>query len=447
MPSRFLSGYLLFPIILFCVACQPENTTTNMDKDYSLNTPKWPSDTIEEFQIPAELSRDQYYDKLLGSLVGSAIGDAMGAPTEMWHRNDIDVMLGYVDSLDALIREGSPEGPWETNLPEGGTTDDTRWKYLTGGWLAGYAQHQGRLDARSFAQLITNHYLDDTQNALDVRSFDPEPLERELRRMTWLQEWAKVAKPYYEGDLDAYSYALNRFYGGEMACAGMLYAPMIGAYYPGHSERAYTEGYRLGIFDLGYARDITGLTAAYVAEAMKPNIPFEQITLLSRSTDPLNYSKSRLVGRISYRIFRDVKYLVNEAKSLTREDIPADLVMPKNYKYDSLYLVQLQKAYDLLDEKLQDIPFHAGEIHLINLAALEFGQGDFSKTLEFVTNYGRDNDTVGAVTGAILGAYLGYEDLPQDLARTSLQVNEDILGISLKTLAEDLTEQVYGPIQ
>jgi ADP-ribosylglycohydrolase len=425
-------------------ACGPDRSSGEGETDYSLKTPKWPEDTIEVFQIPEALSREEYYDKLLGSLVGSAIGDAMGAPTEMWHRDDIKVMMGYVDSLDVLIREGSPEGPWEGNLPEGGTTDDTRWKYLTGGWLAGYGQHQGRLDAKAFARLIIDHYQEDTRTALDVRSFDPEPLERELRRMTWLQEWAKVAKPYYEEDLDGYSYALNRFYGGEMACAGMLYAPMIGAYYPAHPERAYAEAYRLGIFDLGYARDITGLTAAYVAAAMQPDIPFERITLLSRSTDPLHYANSRLVGRISYRLYQDARYIVHEARGLTEADISEDLKSPKNFKRGALYLTQLQRAYELLDDKLQDIPFHAAEVHLINLVALEFGQGDFRKTLEFVTNYGRDNDTVAAVTGAILGAYLGFEALPPELAETSLKANEELLGISLKDLARDLTGQVYG---
>lgn len=443
MPFILRYASIIFILLLSLNACQSDKPAEGAT-DYSLNAPKWPADTIEEFHIPENLSREEYYDKLLGSLVGSAIGDAMGAPTEMWHRDDINIMLGYVDSLDALIREGSPEGPWEDNLPEGGTTDDTRWKYMTGGWLARYDQHQARLDAKAFARLITDHYLEDTQTALDVRSFDPEPLERELRRVTWLQEWAKVAKPYYEEKLDEYSYALNRFYGGEMACAGMLYAPMLGAYYPAHPERAYTEAYRLGIFDLGYARDITGLTAAYVAEAMQPGIPFERITLLSRSTDPLNYFNSRLVGRISYRLYQDAKYIVHEAKALTEEDIPRDLKLPKNFKRGPLYLTQLQKAYELLDEKLQDIPFHAAEVHLINLTALEFGRGDFAKTLEFVTNYGRDNDTVAAVTGAILGAYLGFEALPQDLVKTSLEANEKLLGISLKDLARDLTVQLYG---
>ena len=76
-------------------------------KDKELEEPTWPED----------LDKDQYRDKILGLLVGSAIGDAMGAPTEMWHRDQIKMQRGYVDDLQAVIREGSPEGPWAYNMP------------------------------------------------------------------------------------------------------------------------------------------------------------------------------------------------------------------------------------------------------------------------------------------------------------------------------------------
>ena len=83
----------------------------------------------------SKLSKERLYDKVLGMLVGSAIGDAMGAPTEMWSRADIGINYGFVDDLDTLVREPSAEGPWEYNLPAGGTTDDTRWKKLVSEFL------------------------------------------------------------------------------------------------------------------------------------------------------------------------------------------------------------------------------------------------------------------------------------------------------------------------
>lgn len=424
--------YFLLSILLFS-ACKNESTS---------NTFPSPDDPIISYNEDwdSNLTKEMYYDKLLGALVGSAIGDAMGAPTEMWHHSNIKVQWGYVDKFDAVIREGSPEGPWEDNMKGGSTTDDTRWKYLTGQFLLAQAKTDS-LSPKAFAQHIIQIYLDETKQAKAVDAFAPEPLERELMHMTWLQEWAKVAKPYLENDLEGYVYALNRFYGGEMACAGMLYAPLIGAYYPSTPERAYLEAYRLGLFDIGYARDITGLTAALVAKAMQPNIQASDITSVCYQTDPLRYANSRLVGRIAHRIYQDAKYIAHTASNV--DSIEKKIKLPRGYKRDSLYWQQLQKAYELLDEKLQDIPFHAGEIHLINLTAIEFSQGDFSKAIEFVVNYGRDNDTVAAVTGMILGAFIGFKALPQDLAQQAIQVNREVVKIDLVQLAEDLTNKRF----
>jgi ADP-ribosylglycohydrolase len=114
--------------------------------------------------------------------------------------------------------------------------------------------------------------------------------------------------------------------------------------------------------------------------------------------------------------------------------------MPTNAAQDTLYYAQMERAYSLLEKKLQDIPFHAAEIHLINLTALEFSEGDFMKAMEFVVNFGRDNDTVGAVTGAILGAYWGAKKLPQTLVNQALEVNKNTVGIDLEELANKIVE-------
>ena len=55
------------------------------------------------------------------------------------------------------------------------------------------------------------------------------------------------------------------------------------------------------------------------------------------------------------------------------------------------------------------------EIFLLILTALEFCHYDYEKSLVFITNYGRDNDTAGVIAGAILGASVGYEGLPKEI--------------------------------
>ncbi len=406
----------------------------------SFPVPSFDGLTAEEPMWPEDLDREAYQDKILGLLVGSAIGDAMGAPTEMWSRDDIEVQWGYVNRLDDVIREGSPEGPWDFNLPAGGTTDDTRWKFLMGKFLTSYTSKQDSLDPKDFAEYIIAIYLNEKDQISRVTDFDPDRLETEVRHMTWLQEWAKVARPYLQKDIDGYAYALNKFYGGEMACAGMLYTPMIGSYYPGAPYRAYQQAYRLGLFDLGYARDISALTSAYIAQAFNPSTNVEEILAITKNIDPNGYFKSRLVGRIAHQIYLDARKIVHQAIRIDSTEMTPDRDLPSGYRYGGYYHAQVEKAYDLLDDKLQDIPFHANEIHLINLTGILFTKGDFERAIEFVVNFGRDNDTVAAVTGAILGAYWGAERLPSPWVEKVTETSRNIIGIDLEALAQEIVD-------
>ncbi|MPR33075.1 hypothetical protein GBK04_06815 [Cytophagaceae bacterium SJW1-29] len=63
--------------------------------------------------------------------------------------------------------------------------------------------------------------------------------------------------------------------------------------------------------------------------------------------------------------------------------------------------------------------------------------------MAFIINYGRDNDTVGAVAGAILGAYWGADRLPQAQSKLVREVCKNQLGIDLEKLAQQMTDKVY----
>jgi len=392
---------------------------------------------------PISISKSTLKDKVLGMLVGSAIGDAMGAPTEMWSRYNIQTEFGFVNKLDDMVRAPSPEGTWQMNLPAGGTTDDTRWKGLLTDFIlqegTGFYQAEGS-DPYHFAAFIVDIYKEKIKDLKNTDSFSPAPFEEALMKMSWLQEWAVVAKPFSEKDLEGYAYALNHFYGGEPTCAGMLYAPMIGLAYPNDPTNAYHSAYRLGIFDLGYARDITGLTAAMTAAAMAEDATPESILNTLRDIDPNDYFNSRLVGRSAQRFYQDAFYAVSEAKKLTKSAIDVSQIKLPYQGKDTLYFAQMQQLFDALDAKNEDMAFHPGEIHQINLTALLFTDFDFQKSMEFVINYGRDNDTVAAITGAILGAMHGYDKLPKAAAQTVLSVNKAQLGIDLELMADQLTE-------
>ena len=406
-------------------------------------------------QAPTE--RALLYDRVLGSLVGSAIGDAMGAPTEMWSREQIQAEYGFVSDLHTAMRPPSPEGTWAMNVRAGATTDDTRWKALMVDYLTGTGKDVTAsgpaLRADDLARLLSSRFSGEIETIRGLGMDDPAPeLIRGVMRMQWLQEWNTVARAYLTGDVDRFTRALDRFYGGEMVCAGMLFSPTLGAYYPGDPEAAYVNTYGVDVYDLGYARDISAATAAMVAAAMRPDATRESVLSVLADIDPEGYFDTRLVGRQAFEMLREARLIVHTARKVevsTSGPPPPALgsgsavqIHPwANSGLTPLERARLEAAYLLLDAKRQRMPFHAGEIHLVNLTALVYSDFDFPTAMAFVVNFGRDNDTTAAVTGAILGAWLGAEKLPREQVRQSLEKNRG-LGIDLEALADRLTTAI-----
>lgn len=405
--------------------------------------PRSPLDIDEPVNIPyamdsLKLSDDTYYDKVLGALVGSAIGDAMGAPTEMWDRNDIRLKYGYVTGLTRATRVQSAEGSWEHNLEAGATTDDTRWKYLM---VKYFGLHRTNASPQHFAKFITDYYQEVASGLADKQILiDPDVLDSKLEKVDWIKEWARVALAYQK-DNETFMRAQSRFYGGEMSCAGMLYTPMFGIKAP-NPEVAYDQAYKHTLFDHGYAKDISSLVAVLAHMAMRTQ-SMDSILNAAIFVDPYRYQDSRLVGRISNDIALDSRKKVWLAREIGRTDsiLSQDslgLKIPAGYNGSDLDWVQQEFIYRLLEENQRDIAFHAGEIWEILITGLEYGQGDFNTTLQFIVNYGRDNDTTGAIAGFILGAKVGYSGLPEQLKTKVLAVNKNQLGIDLEALAKEL---------
>ncbi len=368
-----------------------------------------------------KLTRTELHDKILGSLVGSAIGDAMGAPYEMWPRADIFQKRGYINQLDTVYRWAGAEGPWKNDLPPGGTTDDTRWKKFTVDFLVKQNPNLP-LSPTTFAQTFINQYNNYTKE---------QPIDS--MKLDWLIEWVKIAKPFVQKDYLKYQQNLIKFYGGDLACGGLLYSPCIGMYYPGNAQKAYAEAYNLALWDQGYARDLTALAAAMVAEAMKKEPKKEEMLAIFEKLDPEGFHQSRLVGRLSAGLLYKAKYIVKMADStnIGNETDP-----------DKIYLLKQETAFKLLHEQNEKLPFHAGELMLQILTSFLFTDFDFQKSIAFLVNNARDNDTNSAIAGSILGAMVGFEKLPVKMRNQVLEVNKNKLGIDLEKMANELTDKV-----
>ncbi len=338
---------------------------------------------------------------MLGCLLGSAIGDALGAPVEMWSRQTIAATHGLINRLLPLKRAASPEGPWGDDLPCGSSTDDTRWKALFIEFLTGTDPGRLRswpteLSPERFCQLICRKYAE-------------AALRPEHERL-WLEEWDRVAWAYLNRDQGDYRLALSRFYGGEMTCAGMLYAPVIGAAFPGAPAQAYRQAHRLALFDQGYAPDLSALVAAMTAAALRIDASPDTILAVIEEIDPFDYSRSRLVGRRAWHGYQLARDLAQQACG------------------------DWERAYQLLDAHQQNFPFHPYEIWLVLLTACQVCGFQFRPTLAFIVNYGRDNDTTAAIAGAILGGLHGATSLCEDLVGPTMEAHL-ALNLDLAELA------------
>ncbi len=403
-----------------------------------------PPSTIDQHLV-AMYDKKDLHDRILGGLLGTSIGDAMGAPTEMWSREAIQAEYGHISTLTDMVREPSGEGTWGWNLPAGGSTDDTRWKKLL---IDVLTQPEDPDPARALAlSIIQEHDL-----ALSLlgkqQSSQVEPYEGLLRQAHWLSEWVKVARPFVAGDHAKYQEALHRFYGGEMVCAGMIYAPAVGLRYPGQPARAYEVAYQMDIYDLGYARDMTGLIAAMVSAACAPQASRDTILGVIRTVDPKGYFQSRLVGRTAYKAYQRALRIVQQARSVDAEAYLAGkdrlpLALPMSSPAERQRYAAWATAYGSLDQELRRMPFHPDEIWLVVLTGMMMGEFEYLSTMEFIVNFGRDNDTSAAMAGAILGALHGAEALPDSLKAPVLQTSAE-LELHLPALSDQLIQAIFS---
>src|SRR5690606_3919416 len=161
----------------------------------------------------------------------------------------------------------------------------------------------------------------------------------------------------YQQGPDDYQLAQNRFYGGEMSCAGMLYTPMLGLITT-NADSAYRIAYKHTLFDIGYAKDISALVAAMTNMALHTQA-MESILNVHVFVDPFGYQDSRLVGRIPHHVAEAAEKEVTLAKTMQNIVLvdTMDLEIPKGYPGNQIEWNQQAYLYEYLQKHQKAIPF------------------------------------------------------------------------------------------
>lgn len=118
----------------------------------------------------------------------------------------------------------------------------------------------------------------------------------------------------------------------------------------------------------------------------------------------------------------------------------------------ALTVIELQRGGDALsltDALLESVATHhyfyadiAPEAVSLAIAAVVYGDGDFVSTVRFAVNCGRDADTIAAMAGAIAGAYVGFEAIPEHWRNAVTEVKGSCLAFTKGMSPIDLAEEL-----
>mgnify|MGYP001204521516 FL=1 len=327
------------------------------------------------------MGKNILFDKILGCVYGGAIGDAMGAPAEWHYPNEIAKRYGYITDFVE-----NWDGPSDIGKGDGRYTDDSHMVQLL---CRVYIEHGGHLDSYEFAKRIIPLITDSSRwipelgkkTALLERLFYPE-------KWLFMRLHLANAEPRQGG------------IGNMVNCGAAMYSAPVGIINACDPQKAYEEA--IDIFSAhqhSYGLEAAGVMAACTAEAFNPEASIESI----------------------------IDVAIDFAKDGTKNAIQAVIECAKKYtdwKESIIPLRDCIRPFDGCAEMGKDrgngtnnwrpSREHSIEELPIALGFLIIASGNFEKSIFGASNYGRDNDSIAGMVGAISGAFNGAKEIRKD---------------------------------
>lgn len=365
-----------------------------------------------------DLAGTALLSKVRGCLYGGAIGDALGGPAE-WH-SPAQIKERYGEITDFV----EPwDGPSDIGKGDGRYTDDSHMVQLL---CRVYLEHGDHLDAFAFAQRIVPLIADEPR-WVPERGRDMPLVERLFYPEKWLLMRLRLANadPRLGG------------VGNMVNCGAAMYAAPVGIVNACDPHAAYREAIDLfAAHQWSYGLEAAGVLAACVAEAFKPDATADSIvaTALSLAKDGTKTAIAAVVARA--RDFRDWRDAIAPLRDAMR---PHD-GSAEHGRHD-----RGNGTDDWQPSRLRAIE----ELPLA-LAFLTVASGDYEQSVLGAANYGRDNDSIAGMAGAIVGALHGDQTLRPDWMRridTANRVDLGSLAARLATLTRTLQQRQLTAVQ
>ena len=323
--------------------------------------------------------KEKYLDKIRGSLIGGAVGDALGSPVEFLSWNEIR-------------RKYGPDGirKYMTDFESGEAlfSDDTQMTlYTANGLLLGETRGQLRGIMAPPESYIREAYLDWYRAQRDRYC-------TQRGEVCWLNDREEMHARRAPGNTCLFALekggigSVEHPCNNSKGCGGVMRVAPVGLYYP---YRSYD--YRLKIDRLGAeAAAIThGHPLGYIPAAMMTHII--NIGVYGGCANGETLLDAVLESMSAMReLFPEQKEALDRMEELTNRAI----ALSAKGGVDEENITALGEGW-VAEEALS-----------IALYCCLRYPNDFSKAVIAAVNHSGDSDSTGAITGNILGAWLGY---------------------------------------
>ena len=347
---------------------------------------------------------DLFLKKVQGCLYGGAIGDAMGGVAEWRMPDQIRERYGYITDLVEAW-----DGPADqSGRGDGRYTDDSHMVQLL---IRCYIEHGGHLDAHEFFRRI-GPMIGYEQRWIPDRGREMTLAERLFYPEKWLFiRWLANADPRYAGA------------GNMVNCGAAMYAAPIGIVNACDPVAAYQEAVDvLSAHQVSFGLEAAAVQATCVAEAFKPEASVSSIidAALSVAKDGTADCIAAIVERAS--TLTDWREAIGPLRDVMREydTSPDDAKSERGNGADNWTPSR--------SRSIEEVP--------VALGFLVVTGGDYEGTIMGATNYGRDNDSIAGMGGAIAGALHGLDTLRPEWIEMINSANR----IDLNPIASDLAD-------
>jgi len=319
-------------------------------------------------------------DKIKGCLIGGAVGDALGYPIEF---------LKY----ELIIKKYGNSGLGEYVLENGKAliSDDTQLTLFTAIGLLNSLKQGKKLDNKTICNYVYYSYLD----WLKTQGYQPQVYPKTESILDNVSELKNQRAPgntclsaLLSGKLGTIEKPLNDSFG----CGGIMRSAPCAILFPS---------------DYKLSAETTAITHGHIL-AYLPSELFHFII-----ANLLNNDKESSLLKI---LNNGIKYISNKyIRKITLTKIK------KMQRDNCKILVELLKtAIALSQDNIEDnkslsvlgLGFVAHEALAIAVYSCLKYENDFEKAIICSINHDGDSDSTGSITGNILGAKLGYKNIP-----------------------------------